>query len=60
MTVLRTNSGESIFDRWARNVDFHGAGGIVRWWVVVDMVRRRYWRRMAGLNTGAMVADGVQ
>ena len=43
--VERTNSGESILEMWARNWLRHGAEGVVRWWVVVDMVRRRERRR---------------
>ena len=39
--VESTNSGESIFERWERKMDFQGAGGVVRCWVVVDMVQRR-------------------
>ena len=41
----RTNSGESILEIWVRNWLRHGAEGVVRWWVVVDMVRRRERRR---------------
>ena len=43
-----TNSGEGSLERWDSKVDVQGAGGVVRRWVVVDMVRRREWRRRMG------------
>ena len=51
--VERTNSGEGSLEMWDSKADFQGAGGVVRWVVVVDMVWRRRWRRW----WGAMVAE---
>lgn len=53
--VERTNSGEGRWEMWVSKADFQGAGGVVRWVVVVDMVWRRRWRRW----WGAMVAEFV-
>ena len=35
----RTNSGEGSLDTWDSKVESHGAAGVFRCWVVVDMVR---------------------
>ena len=43
--VERTNSGDSILEMCVRNWLRQGAGGAVRWWVVLDMVRRSAERR---------------
>lgn len=57
----KTNSGDGILERWSWNADFHGVGGTVRWFVVVDMVERRERRRgRSGLLRGAMVEEGKQ
>lgn len=42
---MKTNSGEGSLEMWDSKDDFQGAGGVVRWAVVVDMVRRRERRR---------------
>lgn len=53
--VARTNSGEGRCVRWERKSDFQGAGGLVRWVVVVDMVERRERRRrVVRVVVGAM------
>lgn len=44
----KTNSGEGMEDRWDSKVERQGAGGEGRWWVVVDIVRRRERRRWDG------------
>lgn len=45
---VKTNSGEGSLERCVSKVDFQGAGGVVRWAVVEDMVRRRVRRRRLG------------
>lgn len=45
---VKTNSGEGSLERWDSKALFQGAGGVVRWAVVVDMVRRRERRRRVG------------
>lgn len=45
---VRTNSGEGSLERWDSKVEVQGAAGVVRRWVVVDMVRRRERRRRIG------------
>ena len=45
---VRTNSGEGSLERWDSKVEVQGAAGVVRCWVVVDMVRRRERRRRIG------------
>ena len=42
---MKTNSGESNLEMSSSKAGFHGAGGVVRWAVVPDMVRRRERRR---------------
>ena len=42
---VKTNSGEGSLETWDSKEDFQGAGGVVRWVVVVDIVRRRERRR---------------
>ena len=45
---VRTNSGEGSLERWDSKVGVQGAAGVVRCWVVVDIVRRRVRRRRTG------------
>ena len=45
---------------WDSKVDFQGAGGVVRCWVVVDMVRRRERRRRLVGEAMVVVLDGSQ
>ncbi len=45
---VRTNSGEGSLERWDSKAEVHGAAGVVRCWVVVDMVRSRDRRRRTG------------
>ena len=39
--VERTNSGEGMVLRWDWKDSDQGAGGVVRWWVVVDIAAVR-------------------
>jgi hypothetical protein len=57
--VARTNSGEGMCVRWERMSDFQGAGGVVRWVVVVDMVERRERRRRVVRAVGGAMAVGL-
>lgn len=43
--VVKTNSGEGSTEMWDRKMDFQGAGAADRWWVVVDI-----WRRRKGIS----------
>ena len=44
----RTNSGDGSLDKWDSKVEAQGAAGVMRCWVVVDMLRRRQERRSPG------------
>jgi len=57
--VARTNSGEGRWVRWERKSAFQGAGGLVRWVVVVDMVERRERRRRVVRAVGEAMAVGL-
>ena len=57
---MRTNSGEGSLEMWDSKVDFQGAGGVVRCWVVADMVRRRERRRRLVGEAMVVVLDGSQ
>lgn len=57
---MRTNSGEGSSEMWDSKVDFHGAGGVLRCWVVVDIVRRRKRRRRLIGEAMVVVLDRSQ
>ena len=44
----RTNSGDGSLEIWDSKVEVQGAGGVVRCWVVVDMMRSSERRRKVG------------
>lgn len=52
---VKTNSGEGSLERCSSKADFQGAGGVVSWAVVPDMVRRRERRRRVVVE--AMIVD---
>lgn len=55
---VRTNSGEGSLERWDSKVEVQGAAGVVRCWVVADMVRRRERRRRTGRGAMMFVLNG--
>ncbi len=52
---VKMNSGEGSLERCSSKADFHGAGGVVSWAVVPDMVRRKERRRRVVVE--AMVVE---
>jgi len=52
---VKTNSGEGSLERCSSKADFHGAGGVVSWAVVPDIVRRKERRRRVVVE--AMVVE---
>ena len=49
--VERTNSGEGIWEMWSRKEERQGAGGVMRWWDVVDILARRKEEEGGGVLT---------
>jgi len=60
--VLKTNSGDFIFDRWSWKADFHGAAGNTdAVGVVCDIVcRRRVRRRDTENEAMAAIVSAIQ
>jgi hypothetical protein len=53
---VKTNSGEGSTEIWDRKMDFQGAGAAERWWVVVDILRRKRTSRNWE-DVGAMLEE---
>lgn len=56
----RTNSGEGSLERWDSKLEVQGAGGVVRCWVVVDMVRSSERRRNVGREAMMVFVSGMR